>query len=98
MYFAPVIASSLVFTLSFKNLSIPVICFGKDIIIFAKGSSPFLIASVALVFFFSLNGLYISSTSTNFVHFNMLFFNSSVNNPFSSINLIISSFLFNKFI
>ena len=29
---------------------------GKDIIIFASGSKPFLIASVALVFFFSLYG------------------------------------------
>ena len=70
---------------------------GKDIIILANGSSPFLIASVALVFFFSLYGLYKSSTSTNLVAAIIVFLSSSVRRPFSSISLITSSFLLSRF-
>ena len=70
---------------------------GKDIIILASGSNPKAIASVALVFFFSLNGLYRSSTSTKRLHFMMFSLNSSVNICFSSINLITSSLRANKF-
>ena len=97
MYFAPIIASSLVFTLSFKNFSTSFNFIGKDIIIFASGSKPFFIASVAFVFFFSLKGLYISSISTSLLQFIIFCLSSSVRSPFSSINLITSSFLFNKF-
>ena len=57
MYPAPVIASFTSLTLSLINLLVsafisPLV--GNDIIILASGSSPLLIASVALVFFFSL--------------------------------------------
>ena len=99
IYFAPVIASSTSFTLSviYSLATSSILIFtGNDIIILASGSSPKAIASVALVFFFSLYGLYKSSTSTNFSHFIISNFNSSVSIPFSSMSLITSSFLFNK--
>ena len=100
MYLAPVIASSIVFIFSFKyfwhTLSISSLS-GWDIIILANGSNPFLMASVALVFFFSLYGLYKSSTSTNLVAAIIVFLSSSVRRPFSSISLITSSFLLSRF-
>jgi len=69
MNLAPSTAFSTVSTFSVINFfaissKLPVV--GKDIIILASGSKPFLIASVAFVFFFSLYGRYKSSTSTNF--------------------------------
>ena len=54
------------------------------------------IASVAFVFFFSLYGLYRSSTSTSFSQFRIFSLSSSVSISFSSINLITSSFLLNR--
>ena len=69
---------------------------GFCIIISANGSKPNLIASVALVFFFSLNGRYKSSISTNFVAAKIEACNSSVNNPFSSIKRITSALRFSK--
>ena len=45
------------YAISLFILTTIVLILGKDIIILARGSKPFLIASVALVFFFSLNGL-----------------------------------------
>ena len=60
MYLAPSNALVSSFTFSLINLSDNFLISpfkGQDIIILASGSSPFLIASVALVFFFSLYGL-----------------------------------------
>ena len=96
MYFAPSIAFSVPHSKPLANFSI-VPFIGKLIIFLANGSSPILIASLALVFFFSLNGRYKSSTSLNFSQAKIEALNSSVIKSFSSINLITSSFLFSKF-
>ena len=69
-----------------------------SIIIFAKGSNPFALATVALVFFFCLKGLYISSTSDKVLAIATDCKISSVNFPCSSIDFITSSFLFSKFL
>ena len=64
---------------------------GNDNKYSANGSKPFFFASVARVFFFSLNGRYISSISASFVELIIAFLISSVNLPFSSIRRITSS-------
>lgn len=68
------------------------------IIISANGSNPLAFATVALVFFFCLNGLYKSSTSASVSADAIAIVNSSVNFPCSSIDFIISPFLVSKFL
>ena len=64
----------------------------------AKGSNPFALATVALVFFFCLKGLYISSTSDKVLAISRFFIISSVNFPWFSIEVLTSSFLSSKFL
>ncbi len=98
IYLAPSIASSTELTLSFTNLdaSSSMLVSGNINMKLARGSKPFATASVAFVFFFSLNGLYKSSTSTSLSAFKISLFKSSVNIPFSSIKRITASFRSSK--
>ena len=106
--FAPWIASAPSFTevfaspVSFTNFCASVSkssllssAFAK---ICASGSSPFAFAIVAFVFFFSLNGLYKSSTLAKVSAERIWSLSSSVINPFSSISLITSCFLASRFL
>ena len=111
---APCIASSVVFTTlslffwsSSDSFSMFIYCFAISsigvvsfcsIIISASGSSPFAFATVALVFFFCLYGLYMSSTSASVLLIATAFTISSVSFPCSSIVFITSSFLCSKFL
>ena len=111
---APCIACSIVsttlslfFLSSSDNLSILIYSFAISsigfvsfcsMIIFARGSNPFAFATVALVFFFCLYGLYISSTSAYVFAIATDCNISSVNFPCSSIDFITSSFLCSRFL
>ena len=64
----------------------------------AKGSNPFAFATVALVFFFCLYGLYKSSTSARVSAAAIAIVNSSVNFPCSSIDFITSLLSVSKFL
>ena len=95
---APFIASSsffttlsLLFLSSSDSLSIFMYCFAISfigvfsscsIMISANGSSPFAFATVALVFFFCLYGLYMSSTSASVSACSIFFDISSVSFPY----------------
>jgi len=112
MSFAPCIASSTVSTIfSFSVFSLSsclvTYCFAISsigvfsscsYIIFAKGSSPLAFATVALVFFFCLYGLYISSTSASVFAFSNSDIISSVSFPWFSIEVFTSCFLSSKFL
>ena len=111
---APCIASSAVFTTlslfflsSSDKFSMFIYCSAIfsigfvsfcSIIISASGSSPFAFATVALVFFFCLYGLYMSSTSAKVCANATALTISSVSFPCSSIDFITSSFLSSKFL
>ncbi len=66
--------------------------------IFANGSNHFAFAIVALVFFFSLNGLYKSSTLERVSASIISFFNSGLRSHFSSIRRRTASFLASRFL
>jgi len=65
---------------------------------FANGSKPFSFAIVALVLFFCLYGLYMSSTSASVIASLKSFIISSVSFPCASIDFVTSSFLCSKFL
>ena len=67
-------------------------------IISANGSNPLAFATVALVFFFCLKGLYRSSTSASVSADAIATVNSSVSFPCSSIDLITSSLRVSRFL
>lgn len=67
-------------------------------IIFANGSNPLAFAIVALVFFFCLYGLYMSSTSARVLASATALVICSVNFPCSSIFFTTSCFLCSKFL
>ena len=95
----------MLFLSSSDNLSIFTYCFAISSIgvffvwaniISANGSNPFALATVALVFFFCLYGLYMSSTSANVLAFSKFATISSVSFPWFSIDVFTSSFLASK--
>ena len=86
-----------IFTYSFAISYISFVSF-CSFIISAKCSKPLAFATVALVFFFCLYGLYMSSTSAKVVAISVCFTISSVSFPCSSIDFIISCFLCSRFL